>query len=52
MVKKVLTWAAIAFLVFFIAYRPAAAAQVAKSIGGGLVDLGTGFGDFFTRLVS
>ncbi|NJC69374.1 hypothetical protein HC031_06515 [Planosporangium thailandense] len=52
MVKKVLTWASIAFLVFFVAYRPASAAQVVKSLGNGLVDIGTGFGDFFSRLVS
>jgi len=50
MVKKVLTWGSIAFLIFFIAYRPANAAQVAKSIGGGIMDLATGFTDFFTRL--
>jgi hypothetical protein len=52
MVKKVLTWASIAFVVFFIAYRPSSAAQVVKSIGSGLVDIGAGFGDFFARLVS
>jgi hypothetical protein len=51
MVKKVLTWASVAFLVFFVAYRPASAAQVVKSIGSGIVDIGAGFGDFFTRLV-
>jgi hypothetical protein len=51
MVKKVLTWASIAFLIFFIAYRPESAAEVAKSIGGGIMDLASGFGDFFTNLV-
>jgi hypothetical protein len=52
MVKKVLTWGSIAFLIFFIAYRPESAAQVAKSIGSGLADLANGFTDFFTNLVS
>lgn len=52
MVKKILTWGSIAFLVFFVAYRPDSAAQVAKSIGSGLADLANGFTDFFTQLVS
>ncbi len=52
MVKKVLTWGSIAFLIFFIAYRPQSAAQVARSIGNGIMDLATGFGDFFTSLVA
>ena len=33
MVKKVLTWGGLAFLIFFIAFRPASAAEVFKSIG-------------------
>ncbi|GAA0959873.1 hypothetical protein [Virgisporangium aurantiacum] len=52
MVKKILTWGSIAFLVFFVAYRPESAAQVAKSIGSGLADLADGFTNFFTSLVS
>jgi len=52
MVKKVLTWGSVAFLIFFVAYRPQAAAQVFKSIGGGIVDIAAGFGDFFSSLVS
>ena len=52
MVKKVLTWGGIAFLIFFVAYRPQSAAQVFKSIGGGIVDVAQGFGDFFSSLVS
>lgn len=51
MVKKILTWGSIAFLIFFIAYRPESAAQVAKSIGSGLADLADGFTNFFTSLV-
>jgi hypothetical protein len=52
MVKKILTWGAIAFLIFFIAYRPQSAADVFRSIGGGIMDIATGFGDFFTSLVT
>ena len=52
MVKKVLTWALVAFLVFFVVSRPSAAAQVVKSIGSGIVGIGQGMGDFFTNLVS
>ena len=52
MVKKILTWGSIAFLIFFIAYRPESAAQVAKSIGSGLADLADGFTNFFTMACS
>jgi hypothetical protein len=52
MVKKVLTWAGVAFLIFFIAFRPNSAADVVKSLGGGIMDIAQGFGDFFTNLVA
>lgn len=52
MVKKVLTWSFIAFLIFFVAYRPANAAQVFRSLGAGVVDIAQGFGDFFSNLVA
>lgn len=52
MVKKILTWAGVAFLIFFIAYRPQSAATVFKSVGGAIVDIAEGFGDFFTRLLA
>jgi hypothetical protein len=52
MPKKILTWASIAFLIFFVAYRPQSAAEVFKSIGSGIMDLATGFGDFFSNLVA
>lgn len=51
MAKKALTWAFVAFLVFFIAYRPATAAATTKNLGATVMEIGTGFGDFFTRLV-
>jgi hypothetical protein len=52
MVKKVLTWALVIFLVFFVVSRPSAAAQVVRSIGNGLLNIGQGFGAFFSNLVS
>lgn len=52
MVKKVLTWGGGAFLVFFVAYRPGPASNVAKTIGGAIWGLWNGFGTFFSSLVS
>jgi hypothetical protein len=52
MVKKFLTWALIAFLIFFVAYRPVNAAAVFKSLGDGVVGIAQGFGDFFSNLVA
>lgn len=50
--KKALIWIAVAFVVFFIAYRPSAAANLVKSVGAVLVDIANGIGDFFSGLVS
>ncbi|HWB37527.1 MAG TPA: hypothetical protein VHA75_16040 [Rugosimonospora sp.] len=52
MLKKVLTWSLVAFLVFFVVSKPANAAIVFKQLGNGLMDIGTGVGEFFTNLVS
>lgn len=52
MVKKILTWGGIAFLIFFIAFRPDSAADMFKSLGAGVMDLATGFSDFFSSLVA
>lgn len=52
MLKKILTWGLVAFLVFFIVSRPASAANVVKSLANGLGDIGTGVGDFFSNLVA
>jgi len=52
MVKKVLTWGLVAFLIFFIAYRPTSAATVFKTLGGGVMDIASGIGDFFSSLVA
>lgn len=50
MLKKVLRWGGLAFLVFFVAYRPHSAANVVQSLGSGLVGIANGFGDFFAQL--
>ncbi|HEX7745132.1 MAG TPA: hypothetical protein VF462_07715 [Micromonosporaceae bacterium] len=52
MLKKLVTWALIAFMIFFVAFRPDSAAEVVKSLGAGVMDIAQGFGDFFTSLVA
>ena len=51
-VKKVLTWGSVAFLIFFMAFRPEGAAQMFKAIGGGLMAIAQGMGDFLTSLMA
>lgn len=51
MLKKILVWGAIAFVVFFIAFRPSAAGEVVATIGNAAVDIFTGVGEFFSSLV-
>jgi len=52
MAKKLPMMIGLAFLIFFIAYKPTNAALVAKTIGQGIKDIALGFGDFFSQLVS
>ncbi len=52
MLKKILGWGFIAFLVFFVAFRPTDAARVVKELGRTLIAVGHGIGDFFSALVS
>ena len=52
MLKKVLTWGGIAFLIFFVAFRPNEAMGSVKLIGKTLIDVGNVVGEFFNRLVS
>lgn len=52
MFKKFLTWGLVAFLVFFIAYRPSNAASVFRTLGSSLYDVATGIGTFFTNLIA
>jgi ABC-type arginine/histidine transport system permease subunit len=49
-VKKVFTWASVAFVIFFVAFSPNNAAHVARIIGGGLVAVAHGFASFFSGL--
>jgi hypothetical protein len=50
--KKILRWGGLAFLVFFVAYRPQSAAGIVSSIGGGLIDIANGFGEFVSTVFS
>ncbi|MFI5912572.1 hypothetical protein [Dactylosporangium sp. NPDC051541] len=50
MPKKILRWGGLAFLVFFIAFRPQSAANAVTAIGNSLLDIANGFGDFFASL--
>ncbi|WP_197087936.1 hypothetical protein [Micromonospora sp. HK10] len=50
--KKILSWGFVAFLIYFMAFRPDGAAQLFKGIGAALVAIFQGFGDFLTGLMS
>ena len=50
--KKILTWAAVAFLVFFVAFRPESAGNVVTTIAGTIGDIGSGFASFISNLVA
>ncbi|HEX5540414.1 MAG TPA: hypothetical protein VFX60_02435 [Micromonospora sp.] len=52
MIKKILTWAFVAFLIFFVAFQPDSAADVAKTLGAAVLDIARGFGNFFASLFS
>ena len=45
-VKKLLTWGSVAFLIYFMAFRPDGAAQMFKAIGAALIGDVPGLGDF------
>lgn len=51
-VKKVLAWGSVGFLIFFVAFRPDGAADMARSLGGGLMAIFQGFGDFLTGVAA
>jgi hypothetical protein len=52
MLKKILTWGAIAFVVFFVAFRPGAAADTLRTLGDTAASIFAGIGGFFGGLVS
>lgn len=51
MLKKWLVWAGIAFLVFFVAFRPSAAADVVATLGSTAIEIFENVGKFFGSLV-
>ena len=48
--KKIATWAFVAFVVFYIAFRPESAAHAARWLGGILITMANGFGTFLSHL--
>ena len=51
MAKKVFMWAAISFLIFFVAFNPGGAGELVSTLGNVFVDIFRGVGDFFEGLV-
>jgi hypothetical protein len=51
LIRKWLFWGFIFFLIFFMAFRPDAAAELFRAIGAALMAIFQGFGDFLTGLV-
>lgn len=52
MLKKWITWGGIAFIVFFVAFRPGAAAEAIAVLGNIAVEIFRGVGEFFGSLVN
>ena len=50
MLRKLLTWAFIIFIVFYLATQPAGAARVARSAGHGLHQAATSLTEFVNNL--
>jgi hypothetical protein len=51
-VKKILLWGGIAFLLFFIAYRPDSAKDVFSSLGNTVESIGDGLAEFVGSLIA
>ncbi|HEX3732078.1 MAG TPA: hypothetical protein VHU91_04035 [Mycobacteriales bacterium] len=51
MLKKILIWGGVAFLIFYVATRPSDASAGVHSLFGGLQTVGSGFGDFVSGLL-
>jgi hypothetical protein len=51
-IKKILAWGFLAFLIYFMAFRPDGAAQMFKAIGAMLMAIFQGLGDFMTGLMT
>jgi hypothetical protein len=52
MVKKILRWGGLVFLVYFVAFRPQSAANLVNMIGSGLLSTASGIGDFFSKVIT
>lgn len=52
MLRKVVVWGGIAFVVFFVASKPDAAGDVVRMVGQKAVEIFAGVGGFFESLVS
>lgn len=52
MLKKVIIWGGIAFIVFFVAFRPGAAGEVIATLGDVAASIFRGIGEFFGSLVN
>lgn len=48
MLKKMVVWGGIAFVIFFVAMSPSAAANVIRNLGNVAVDIFQGVGRFLT----
>jgi hypothetical protein len=51
-VKRIMLWTGIAFLLFFIAYRPDAASGVFQALGRTIADIGGGIGNFVREIIA
>ena len=49
--KKLLNYAIVAFVIYFVAFRPDAASKVVRGIGSVLASIASGLGSFFSGLV-
>jgi hypothetical protein len=50
--KKVLGWAAIILVIFYIGTNPGPAADIAEGIGDGIAEVFRNIGTFFSELAS
>jgi hypothetical protein len=50
--KKLLNYGIGAFIIYFVAFRPDAAASVVRGIGALLSKIAVGFGNFFAGIVA
>jgi hypothetical protein len=50
MPKKVIKWAVVGFVLFFVVARPTAAAHLVHSVGGGLSHMASGIVTFINSL--